>query len=64
MKRRPKELVGISLLSLSLCMFAPVTIAAESIRLIAVDASSTSALWVKVFVEYFIPEVDRRLAEN
>jgi len=64
LKRRPKELVGISLLSLSLCMFAPVTIAAESIRLIAVDASSTSALWVKVFVEYFIPEVDRRLAET
>lgn len=36
----------------------------ELIRMIAVDSYSQSALWVKVFVEYFIPEVDRRLAET
>lgn len=36
----------------------------ETIRLIAVDSYSSSALWVKVFIEYFIPEVDRRLAEK
>lgn len=36
--------------------------AAEVIRLIAVDSYSSTALWVKVFIEYFIPEVDRRLA--
>ena len=36
----------------------------ETIRMIAVDSYSSSALWVKVFIEYFIPEVDRRLAEQ
>ena len=42
---------------------APVQ-AAESIRLIAVDSDSSSSLWVRVFLEHFIPEVDRRLAVN
>ncbi len=32
------------------------------IPLIAVDSYATTALWTHVFVEYFIPEVDRRLA--
>ena len=32
--------------------------------MIAVDSYSSSALWVKVFIEYFIPEVDRRLAAD
>ena len=36
----------------------------EVIPLIAVDSYATTALWVHVFVEYFIPEVDRRLAET
>lgn len=36
--------------------------AAESIRLIAVDSDSSSSLWVRVFLEYFIPEIDQRLA--
>jgi TRAP-type C4-dicarboxylate transport system substrate-binding protein len=35
----------------------------EIIPLIAVDSYATTALWTLVFVEYFIPEVDRRLAE-
>ena len=34
------------------------------ILLIAVDSYATTALWAHVFVEYFIPEVDRRLAEK
>ena len=34
----------------------------EVIPLIAVDSYATTALWVHVFVDYFIPEVDRRLA--
>ena len=37
---------------------------AEIIPLIVVDSYATTALWVHVLVEYFIPEVDRRLAEN
>lgn len=36
----------------------------EEIPLIAVDSYATTALWTLVFVEYFIPEVDRRLAET
>ena len=36
--------------------------ASETVRMIAIDSYSSSALWVKVFIEYFIPEVDRRLA--
>jgi TRAP-type C4-dicarboxylate transport system substrate-binding protein len=36
----------------------------EIIPLIAVDSYATTALWTLVFVEYFIPEVDRRLAEK
>jgi len=36
----------------------------EVIPLIAVDSYATTALWTLVFVEYFIPEVDRRLAEK
>ena len=49
----------------SLLVVAPVQLrAAETIRMIAVDSYSSTALWVKVFIEYFIPEVDRRLAEQ
>jgi TRAP-type C4-dicarboxylate transport system substrate-binding protein len=36
----------------------------EIIPLIAVDSYATTALWTLVFVEYYIPEVDRRLAET
>ncbi len=38
--------------------------AAEQIRLIALDSYSSSSLWVKVFIEYYMPEVDKRLAET
>ncbi len=45
-------------------LFSPSLNAAETIRLIAVDSDSTSSLWVRVFIDYFIPEIDRRLAET
>jgi len=38
--------------------------APEEIPLIAVDSYAPTALWTLVFIEYFIPEVDRRLAET
>ena len=38
--------------------------AAEVIPLTAIDSYATTALWTLVFVEYFLPEVDRRLAEQ
>ena len=36
----------------------------ETIPLIAVDSYAPTALWTRVFIEYFIPEVDRRLARH
>jgi C4-dicarboxylate-binding protein DctP len=38
--------------------------APEEIPLIAIDSYAPTALWTLVFIEYFIPEVDRRLAET
>lgn len=37
---------------------------AEIIALTAIDSYASTALWTLVFIEYFIPEVDRRLAET
>ena len=36
--------------------------AAETINLTAIDGYPPKALWVKEFINYFIPEVDKRLA--
>ena len=33
----------------------------ETIRLTVVDGYPTQSLWVKEFVEYYIPEVEKRL---
>lgn len=57
--------IAVGLVALSLAM--PVRAQQgepEEIALIAVDSYATTALWTLVFVEYFIPEVDRRLAET
>lgn len=54
----------IGALAIYLMAITPLPVkAVESIRLIAVDSDSASSLWVKVFLEYFIPEIDKRLAE-
>jgi C4-dicarboxylate-binding protein DctP len=63
--KRAQLFVRIAALGLCCSMLSPSSVlAAESIRLIAVDSDSSSSLWVRVFLEYFIPEVDRRLAET
>lgn len=49
---------------LTLFVLSPVAHSKETIRMIAIDSYSSSALWVKVFIDYFIPEVDKRLAEQ
>ena len=36
--------------------------AAETINLTAIDGYPTKALWVKEFINYYIPEIDKRLA--
>jgi C4-dicarboxylate-binding protein DctP len=38
--------------------------ATEVIELTAIDSYATTALWTLVFVDYFLPEVNRRLAET
>jgi C4-dicarboxylate-binding protein DctP len=64
----PKRLLHLSLIAiLSIALALPVSAQQkepEVIPLIAVDSYATTALWTLVFVEYFIPEVDRRLAET
>ena len=42
---------------------APAT-AAETIRMVAIDGYPARAMWVREFSGFFIPEVDRRLAET
>jgi len=42
----------------------PLARGAETIRMTAIDAYAPAALWVRVFLDYYIPEVDRRLAET
>ncbi|MEE2683828.1 MAG: C4-dicarboxylate TRAP transporter substrate-binding protein [Pseudomonadota bacterium] len=37
---------------------------AEVIPLTVIDAYAPTALWVRVFMNYYLPEVDRRLAET
>lgn len=52
---------------LSVCALAPAVAeedGPEIIPLIAVDSYAPTALWTLVFIEYFIPEVDRSLAET
>ena len=38
--------------------------AVEVIPLTVIDAYAPTALWVRVFMSYYMPEVDRRLAET
>ncbi|MDJ1016814.1 MAG: C4-dicarboxylate TRAP transporter substrate-binding protein [Paracoccaceae bacterium] len=38
--------------------------AAETIKAVVIDGYPARALWVKEFTNFFIPEVDRRLAES
>ena len=61
--KRTKAFTGLATLTLCLLTLTLSSLrAAESIRLIAVDSDSSSSLWVRVFLEHFIPEIDRRLA--
>ena len=53
---------GIGLVAAGLMAFATSTRATETIPLTVIDAYAPAALWVRVFLDYYIPEVDRRLA--
>jgi C4-dicarboxylate-binding protein DctP len=52
----------------SVCLVALLTgghsRAVEVVPLTVIDAYAPTALWVRVFINYYMPEVDRRLAET
>jgi C4-dicarboxylate-binding protein DctP len=52
-------LVGIAITALPVAATA-----AETIKLTAIDGYPPRALWTKIFINYFIPEVDKRLAKS
>lgn len=51
-------------LALALVAFPVGATAQEVIKLTAIDGYPPRALWTKIFIEYFIPEVDKRLAKE
>ncbi|NNE78766.1 MAG: C4-dicarboxylate TRAP transporter substrate-binding protein [Silicimonas sp.] len=51
-------------LALSMAVFAAPAMATETIKAVVIDGYPARALWVKEFTDFFIPEVDKRLAES
>lgn len=51
-------------LTMALAVAAVPTMAAETVKAVVIDGYPAGALWVKEFTNFFIPEVDRRLAES
>jgi TRAP-type C4-dicarboxylate transport system substrate-binding protein len=52
-------MVGIAIAALPVAATA-----AETIKLTAIDGYPPRALWTKLFINYYIPEVDKRLAKS
>jgi TRAP-type C4-dicarboxylate transport system substrate-binding protein len=53
-----------ALLAAAVLALAPQARATETINLTAIDGYPTKALWVKEFIDFYIPEIDRRLAKT
>ncbi len=51
-------------LATALAVMAAPVMAAETIKAVVIDGYPARALWVKEFTNFFIPEVDKRLAEG
>ena len=51
-------------LALTIAAFPLTASAQQVIKLTAIDAYPPKALWVDVFIKYYIPEVDKRLAKD
>tara|TARA_R110000787_G_scaffold8948_7_gene31024 strand:+ start:3260 stop:4465 length:1206 start_codon:yes stop_codon:yes gene_type:complete len=47
-----------------LAVFSGTAMAQKTIKLTAMDGYPPKAIWVKTFIEFFIPEVDKRLAKD
>ena len=61
-----RNIVRVAVLACLIALLPPNLRAEEPqvIPLTAIDSYAPTALWTHVFIEYFIPEVDRRLAET
>ena len=53
-----------TVLAATLAVAAAPAMAAETIKAVVIDGYPARALWVKEFTNFFIPEVDKRLAEK
>lgn len=58
-----RTIVGTAGVALSSCLVQPV-IAAETIQAVVIDGYPAKAMWVQELSNFFVPEVDRRLAET
>jgi len=54
----------VSVIALALALVPAVANAQQVIKLTAIDGYPPRALWTKLFIEYYIPEVDKRLAKS
>lgn len=57
-----KTTVSVGAVAMGLCLGAGSAFSAETINVTAISGYAPTAAWVKVFEEYFIPEVDKALA--
>ncbi|MGB0848929.1 MAG: C4-dicarboxylate TRAP transporter substrate-binding protein [Thiolinea sp.] len=57
-----KTLLGLTVAAT--CIAASPVYSAETIKAVVIDGYPARALWVKEFTNFFIPEVDKRLAEK
>lgn len=57
-----KTLLGLTVATT--CITASPVFSAETIKAVVIDGYPARALWVKEFTNFFIPEVDKRLAEK
>ncbi|MBX2839501.1 MAG: C4-dicarboxylate TRAP transporter substrate-binding protein [Gammaproteobacteria bacterium] len=60
---KPKFKVSIATAATLFALSLP-THAAETIKAVVIDGYPAKAMWVQEFTNYFIPEVDKRLAEK
>lgn len=62
-RRRLISPLGIAAIAVGAAMAAPAQ-AQQTINLTAIDGYPPRALWVKEFIDFYIPEVDKRLAKD
>lgn len=63
--RMPKAIGGVlGVAAVAMTGFSTPAQSTETINLTAIDGYPSKALWVKVFIDYYIPEIDKRLAKT